>query len=743
MDWKEISALFSDSRPKSSFGRKRKRTVGKQTHKQCMICDKFINVTNGSAGLRKHIKTHECEMMTSASTTGASTDGANVIPYAERPLPDKHHRSALLTWIILSNQPFQEVESASFRDMMSIWNSAMRIPSRRTLKRDLDVLYEQALPRVVGRIRRKGGRIALQHDGWTSTNQTLSYYALLCSYIESSAGSFTVASKWSLKQVLLSMDELSSGTSHSGDAIATDIFAKINQLGLEDRVQALVTDSGGANPQAFSKLQAMLKEEGRILEDGAHLRCAAHVMNLVAKEFLVSLGATGGSLRQRQVERDASSIRSSTRSRPSSSFSPTRPSTQRVTRSLFSDTQSRIETIRLTPAETDEPEGEAMLDTLMQLTEENDEMGTIGSAVRAIRFACTYIHSTAERLKTFDRIDTKPKRPVNEVVTRWTSTRDMLQRASEIKTELIHFPVDDKWKHRWPTYEDFYKARYVKEALQVCADAINGFQQSGMNGAAGSTVVRMNKVFDAFNELQKNLHPRPGALTHDQVEDLRNAYILAENKLSKYYSKTGTATLCACTFVDPRIRGAFWETYDMDDDDNQYRQSAEDKVKRLLDRNYPEESTTNREQYRDDGNPLLWGSRRKDDLFQSELVRIATRATRPSEISAYGMTSIAEPRANANLDPLDWWGDHCMSFPRIARMASDHLGIPSSSADAERVFSDARRIITFDRNAIHPRTVSKILCLKSWIKAFGSDWIFNDFKFNDEAMDTSDEEDEG
>ena len=84
-----------------------------------------------------------------------------------------------------------------------------------------------------------------------------------------------------------------------------------------------------------------------------------------------------------------------------------------------------------------------------------------------------------------------------------------------------------------------------------------------------------------------------------------------------------------------------------------------------------------------------------------------------------------------------------MSFPRIARMASDHLGIPSSSADAERVFSDARRIITFDRNAIHPRTVSKILCLKSWIKAFGSDWLFNDFKFNDEAMDTSDEEDEG
>ena len=43
-------------------------------------------------------------------------------------------------------------------------------------------------------------------------------------------------------------------------------------------------------------------------------------------------------------------------------------------------------------------------------------------------------------------------------------------------------------------------------------------------------------------------------------------------------------------------------------------------------------------------------------------------------------------------DILEWWGENEERFPNLARMAAQYLGVPASSAAAERVFSISGRI---------------------------------------------------
>jgi hypothetical protein len=47
-------------------------------------------------------------------------------------------------------------------------------------------------------------------------------------------------------------------------------------------------------------------------------------------------------------------------------------------------------------------------------------------------------------------------------------------------------------------------------------------------------------------------------------------------------------------------------------------------------------------------------------------------------------------------------------------MAFDILSIPATSDEAERVFSGARRTISWDRTKLEPETVEAVECLKQW-----------------------------
>ena len=266
------------------------RNEGKKISR-CKICGAEYDTTKGSASRNNHLKSHEKEMSIKSLST---TMRPKAIPYASRPLPNSDQRKMLLGWLIQSNQPFMEIESPSFIRMVEEFSGhSCKLPGRTTIQRDLHRLYEEAMPRVMERILGRGSKICIQHDAWTSEVQNVTYLGLLANYTECPNGDFSQNSMWELKTVLISLDQLDTGLSHTAEAVSESILDILKRHGLTHRLQAMTTDNGSGNPQAFTKLEALLKGEGVMLEDGAHVRCGAHVVNLVAHDFLKALGAIG------------------------------------------------------------------------------------------------------------------------------------------------------------------------------------------------------------------------------------------------------------------------------------------------------------------------------------------------------------------------------------------------------------------------------------------------------------------
>jgi hAT family C-terminal dimerisation region len=75
--------------------------------------------------------------------------------------------------------------------------------------------------------------------------------------------------------------------------------------------------------------------------------------------------------------------------------------------------------------------------------------------------------------------------------------------------------------------------------------------------------------------------------------------------------------------------------------------------------------------------------------------------------------------AHVSSDPLAWWKTHAAEFPGLARMSLDMLTIPASTANVERVFSQAKLIVTDARSVLDAELAGKMASLGSWYRQLG------------------------
>jgi hypothetical protein len=75
-----------------------------------------------------------------------------------------------------------------------------------------------------------------------------------------------------------------------------------------------------------------------------------------------------------------------------------------------------------------------------------------------------------------------------------------------------------------------------------------------------------------------------------------------------------------------------------------------------------------------------------------------------------------EPAIRTSSSPLQWWLEDSQQerWPTLARLACNVLSIPAMSAEPERVFSGARRTISWERMRLGQETIEMVECLKHW-----------------------------
>ena len=180
-------------------------------------------------------------------------------------------RKKIAIMCIKDNQPFRIVEHEGFRELMSDAEPRFKMPSRWTIARDCLKIYKEEVVKLKHSVTSQ--RVSLTTDTWTSV-QNINYMCLTAHWVNDD---------WKLCKRILNFCQIGS---HKGVAIGKLVHALLTKWGIE-RVFTITVDNVSSNDTAISFLKKFLRGPEAILENKyIHLRCCAHILNLVVKDGL-------------------------------------------------------------------------------------------------------------------------------------------------------------------------------------------------------------------------------------------------------------------------------------------------------------------------------------------------------------------------------------------------------------------------------------------------------------------------
>ncbi|TXG57149.1 hypothetical protein EZV62_018462 [Acer yangbiense] len=179
-------------------------------------------------------------------------------------------RKALSKMIVLDELPFSFVEREGFAC------PKFDPPSRTTIARDINQLYLDEKVMLKSMFSFNKQRVCLTTDCWTSIQNT-NYMVITAHFIDSG---------WELHKRILNFCVV---PNHKGETIGKIIEACLLDWGIE-RVFTITVDNASANDVAVKYVKRKLSNwvtDGIILEgEFFHVRCCAHILNLIVGEGL-------------------------------------------------------------------------------------------------------------------------------------------------------------------------------------------------------------------------------------------------------------------------------------------------------------------------------------------------------------------------------------------------------------------------------------------------------------------------
>lgn len=181
-------------------------------------------------------------------------------------------RKACVKMVILDELPFSYVVGEGFHFFCSVACPKFIPPSRRTLARDVLALYIDEKKKLKQEL--SGKRVRLTTDTWTSLQQ-VNYMVLTAHFIDDD---------WVLHKKILNFCVI---TSHEDDSIGRTIEQCLIEWGIE-KVLTITVDNAISNDVTLNYLTEKLKEWGESVENGKymHLKCGAHILNLMVSDGL-------------------------------------------------------------------------------------------------------------------------------------------------------------------------------------------------------------------------------------------------------------------------------------------------------------------------------------------------------------------------------------------------------------------------------------------------------------------------
>jgi hypothetical protein len=181
--------------------------------------------------------------------------------------------------------------------------------------------------------------------------------------------------------------------------------------------------------------------------------------------------------------------------------------------------------------------------------------------------------------------------------------------------------------------------------------------------------------------------------------------------LDKYYNRTDEVPVyAAALLLDPSKRSAYirknWIT--------SWIEPAMTRANTIWEKEYMSWQNEDAVEIQSVSQPPRRRELNELDRLVSEISVVTAGSTDHDDFMAF----INVPPFEIDCTPLAWWCriEQRSRYPRLSRMAIAILSIPPESAEAERVFSGARRTCTWDRLSLSCTSIEMIECIGNWIK---------------------------
>ena len=289
--------------------------------------------------------------------------------------------------------------------------------------------------------------------------------------------------------------------------------------------------------------------------------------------------------------------------------------------------------------------------------------------------------------------------------TRWNSTYLSLQRALRCRQRLEHFSIDYR-KELGKTYldqEDWDVLVHLFHDLQVFYHATLRMEGTGRKGHHGS-------IWEALSVLEALLEKmEEGREAEQSSRRARSSRAVchqnAWEKLLKYYNLTDRSHSIYATalLLHPQHRKHYFDSHWITEEISQWKDVMIKNVKERWKKEYrPNPPQLNNEDRRQVREPTF---------IDEYLLRHRVDEDRDA-FDAY--VEDATTFLSDEDSVFQWFNNPANPHLPLRDMAFDVLSIPAMSAEIERIFSSAKRLISADRSSLTDETIEMLLLLKYW-----------------------------
>ncbi|CAN1732014.1 Putative AC transposase [Linum perenne] len=247
---------------------------------KCNYCRKLLggDSSNGTSHLRSHVKSCIQKRIHDGSQKVLSPNllikgKTELVATAYNPEVSKKE---LATAVLMHEYPLSIVEHLHFKRFCYSLQPLFNVPSRNTLKRDVMRLYFDERAKIQRLIDSSKGRVAITTDMWTASNERKGYMAVTAHYIDNG---------WCLRSQLLRFMYVPAP--HTADRLARFLVDCLMEWNVDTKVSTITLDNCSTNDRMLENVKTklalplLIKDEALI-----HMRCSAHILNLVVKDGL-------------------------------------------------------------------------------------------------------------------------------------------------------------------------------------------------------------------------------------------------------------------------------------------------------------------------------------------------------------------------------------------------------------------------------------------------------------------------